>query len=238
MSITLRSEIDFVVVANGRPLEYHVLTLVQQWLLVRSILTRMWMDSGLEDDSLLTLQGRHHSSCIWDGDGGEDVALLYGLSVDGRVVTGVTTGHGWDVKCVRLLGHVPPNNAFRGSRLKLSWLKTTFDSLPLDATDEAVRFHVRAYMFLPLLDDLEGIRGYSCGSACLDWLYHALAAIELSHPEYARIPWEYHDTGRRTEDEDEEMELLLRIMLDPHSMRHYRWIYTVMHKKMYTIVPF
>ncbi|XP_057971910.1 uncharacterized protein LOC131160335 isoform X2 [Malania oleifera] len=123
----------------------------------------------------------------------QDVSVQLGLPVDGKAITGPTTAD-WRGICEQLLGVSPPDDAFNGSRLQLSYLTNQFQHLVDDADEEVVKRHARAYillliggclfadksqnnvhlMFLPLLSDLDDAGNYSWGSATLAWLYREL----------------------------------------------------------------
>jgi hypothetical protein len=123
----------------------------------------------------------------------EDVALQLGLPINGRPITGASSVD-WDEKCQELLGQIPPENQMVGQSVKLKWLKDTFADIPSNATTERVKMHCRAYMlrliggliipdksgnrvhlmYLPLLKNLERVKRYSWGSACLANLYRQM----------------------------------------------------------------
>ncbi|KAH1234540.1 Serine/threonine-protein phosphatase 7 long form [Glycine max] len=124
----------------------------------------------------------------------EDVALHLGIRVDGRVVTGPSFLH-WDELCHELLGEVPPENARKGTALKLTWLLNMLRApLPEEPTTHQLQCRCRAYimymiggalipdksgnrvhlMYLNLLRDLNKTKKYSWGSACLANLYREL----------------------------------------------------------------
>lgn len=123
----------------------------------------------------------------------QDIAIQFGLPVDGKAVTG-SLQHDWPLLCEDLLGVRPPQPQLRGSRLSLPWLGSHFTKLPLEADEVMIKRHTRAYimqliggflfadksstfvhlMFLPLLNDFEEAGQYSWGSACLAWLYREL----------------------------------------------------------------
>ena len=121
----------------------------------------------------------------------EDVALHLGIRVDGRVVAGPSFLH-WDELCHELLGEVPPENARKGSALKLTWLLNMLRApLPEEPTMHQLQCRCRDYimymiggalipdksgnrvhlMYLNLLRDLNKTKKYSWGSACLANLY-------------------------------------------------------------------
>ncbi|KAL9665412.1 hypothetical protein QQ045_020832 [Rhodiola kirilowii] len=102
----------------------------------------------------------------------QDVALLTGLPIDGRPVT----GHAhltWPPISMRLLGDMPtchkdsPGLAKKGVYLSVAGL-TLFSEL----SGSSVPLH-----FLPLLDDLDSVRHYSWGSAALAYLYSMLCKV-------------------------------------------------------------
>ncbi|XP_028084319.1 serine/threonine-protein phosphatase 7 long form homolog [Camellia sinensis] len=127
----------------------------------------------------------------------QDMAILFGLPVDGHTVTGKDLGNKLDdliALCVELLGAAPTQEDFIGSSLKLKWISEHFRHLPHDASDETVHHYARTYimwliggvlvpdksqnivkmMFLPLLRDFDRIQEYSWGGATLACLYRML----------------------------------------------------------------
>ena len=122
----------------------------------------------------------------------QDVAVLFGLPVDGLPVTG-TADHHWPLVVERLLGSCD-SRKLKGSALKISWLRDNFRELPEDADEEQVKCYARAYilmmmggalfpdysggevqvLYLPLLADLDAARNYSWESATLAYLYRNL----------------------------------------------------------------
>lgn len=124
----------------------------------------------------------------------QDVAILLGLRIDGRPVTGPPTPD-WRAICGELLGVVPDDGSLDGPGLRLSWLRDNFgDGPPPNATEHVLRSYVRAYILallgtvlfpdksgthirlfvLPLLRDLEEVGTFSWGSAVLACLYREL----------------------------------------------------------------
>ncbi|KAL5179202.1 Serine/threonine-protein phosphatase 7 long form [Glycine soja] len=124
----------------------------------------------------------------------EDVTLHLGIRVDGCVVVGPSFLH-WDELCDELLGEVPPENARKGATLKLTWLLSILRApLPEEPTIHQLQCMCRAYimyviggalipdksrnrvhlMYLNLLCDLNNIKKYCWGSACLANLYREL----------------------------------------------------------------
>lgn len=124
----------------------------------------------------------------------EDVALQLGITVDGRPVTGATY-YDWDDVCQQYLGVVPPKGeAIISSAIKIKWLQDNMPPLPVEPTQQRLEAHCRAYilrliggvlmpdktgnrvhlMYLTLLGDLERVRHYSWGSACLALLYREM----------------------------------------------------------------
>ncbi|XP_038999034.1 serine/threonine-protein phosphatase 7 long form homolog [Hibiscus syriacus] len=132
----------------------------------------------------------------------EDVALQLGLPIDGMAVTGCSLLD-WKDECQNLLGVVPPEEHLNGSRVKLTWLQSTFQHLPENASEKDIKYAARAYilrliggvlmpdksgnlvhlMYLPLLRDFKLAGTYSWGSACLGFLYRELcrATIPKTH---------------------------------------------------------
>ena len=129
----------------------------------------------------------------------QDVAVQFGLPIDGEPVTGRVRLN-WVALCERLLGVIPPPEHIHGSRLSLTWLSSTFRSLPRHADDVTIARYARAYilelisgflfadksntlvhlMFLQLLEDFEAAGGLSWGSACLAWLYRQMCRASFS----------------------------------------------------------
>ena len=126
---------------------------------------------------------------------------LLGLPVEGHAVIMDTTGinlHQW---CHDLLGRDPEDKDWKGSRLKMSWIKNQFMPIPDNVDGYEVREqYTRAYIllmiggclfpdnssshlyatFLPLLQDFRTIDNYSWGSATLAWLYRQLCRASRS----------------------------------------------------------
>ncbi|KAL7212054.1 hypothetical protein ACSBR2_014838 [Camellia fascicularis] len=156
---TISDDVDSVILAcrrreatierMGPPnLDLHLFTaLVERW---RSETHTFHLTSG---EATITLQ---------------DVNILFGLRVDGKVITG-NTSYDWLVVCNRL----------------------TYGNLPIDVDDVIVQRYARAFilqllgcsifagkfgstmqlMFLRLLEDFDVVGEYSWGSAALAWLY-------------------------------------------------------------------
>ncbi|CAL5343139.1 unnamed protein product [Camellia sinensis] len=79
----------------------------------------------------------------------QDVAILFGLPVDGDAVTGKDPGNKLDdliALCVELLGVAPTQQDSIGSSLKLKWISEHFRHLSHEAPDEAVYHYARAYI--------------------------------------------------------------------------------------------
>ena len=124
----------------------------------------------------------------------EDISYLYGLPIDGKVIT----GNVWSNKskledtCSKLLGVKLKHAAYlRGSQLSLNWIQEKFRKLPdsITAYDE-VRY-TRAYLFCLVASQIctnnSGARGhayilelfehfkrYAWGPACLACLYRSM----------------------------------------------------------------
>ncbi|KAG8486966.1 hypothetical protein CXB51_020428 [Gossypium anomalum] len=131
----------------------------------------------------------------------EDVALQLGLPIDGSPVTGISAIAEPATLCYSLLGPSPGDDESNFSGLKFTWLKTNFEHLPDNATEEELMCAARAYimhiirgvlmpdaknnrvhlMYLPLLTDLHNVHSYSWGSAVLVMLYRKLCRTTKSH---------------------------------------------------------
>lgn len=108
----------------------------------------------------------------------QDTAMITGLPLRGRPVTGSTASAGWRRMVQELLGRAPPPPSppakeSKTSGVSLKWLEENFQTLADDAGEEDVRRYCRAYvlhlfgailfpdsagdvaswMFLPLLRD-------------------------------------------------------------------------------------
>ena len=130
----------------------------------------------------------------------QDVAFQLGLRIDGEPVSGCTTN--WETHwnrdvlsfCRELLGVVPPDSELQGSSVTLTWLGSEFRSLDVDASEETIARHTRAFIlrliggflmadasaarvslkWLPLLRDFGELGTLSWGSAVLANLYRQL----------------------------------------------------------------
>ncbi|XP_057503803.1 uncharacterized protein LOC130787446 [Actinidia eriantha] len=127
----------------------------------------------------------------------QDVAILLGLPIDGAPITHsqafVTVQECQDI-CMQAFGVIPPAEEIDSGRLRMSWLRHTFDILPEHADDVSVQRHARAYIlrliggllltgysqtlvrvaYLPFLLDLDATGACSWGSAVLAMLYRSL----------------------------------------------------------------
>ncbi|KAG8483520.1 hypothetical protein CXB51_022373 [Gossypium anomalum] len=124
----------------------------------------------------------------------EDVALHFGLPIDGDAVTGVSAIVKPAALCYSLLGASLGDAESTFSELKFTWLKAIFQYLSVSATEEELVCAAQAYIlhiiggvlmsnsnnnkvhlqYLPLLADLRNVRSYSWGSAVLAMLYREL----------------------------------------------------------------
>ncbi|KAG8481922.1 hypothetical protein CXB51_026662 [Gossypium anomalum] len=64
----------------------------------------------------------------------EDVALHFGLPIDGSAVIGVSSIAEPTALCYSLLGTSPGDDEFNFSDLKFTWLKANFEHLSVNAT--------------------------------------------------------------------------------------------------------
>lgn len=131
----------------------------------------------------------------------QDVAMILGLPINGRVVSGTITPDGWRDRVEMLVGvrpDEPPegNQDKRPTGVSSGWMTTHFGHPPpLDATDAVVERFARAWlwhmlagflfpdgsgntvswMWLDILgQDWEAIGTYSWGSGVLAWLYRQM----------------------------------------------------------------
>ncbi|KAF1884133.1 hypothetical protein Lal_00046421 [Lupinus albus] len=114
------------------------------------------------------------------------------------IVTG-PTNMDLNVVCYNLLGVVPNERQIVGQHIQMSWLDSTFQQLPDDATEIVIDQHSRAFilrmiggflmsdtsgsrvhlMYLLLLEDLSETYQYSWGFAVLACLYRGLCRAVL-----------------------------------------------------------
>ncbi|CAO2037609.1 unnamed protein product [Urochloa humidicola] len=131
----------------------------------------------------------------------QDVAMLFGLRIDGQAVTGTINPTGWRDVVEALFGvrpEDPPQNAKdrKTSGVRASWLAQHFRHRPpINAPEGVVARYARAWlwqliggflfpdsqgntlswMWLPIIgQDWDNIGTYSWGSAVLAWLYRQL----------------------------------------------------------------
>ncbi|XP_020972880.1 protein MAIN-LIKE 1-like [Arachis ipaensis] len=131
----------------------------------------------------------------------EDVAMQLGLPVDGQPVSGTlrlwSKFHQRDIWewCHELLGEVPAGHVGTTKyNIKLKWLRTRLQQMPLNLDDNGLMQYARCYIlyllggvllpdkanntvhvrYLPLLAEYDAIGTYSWGSAVLCWLYRAM----------------------------------------------------------------
>ncbi|KAG8477116.1 hypothetical protein CXB51_031103 [Gossypium anomalum] len=124
----------------------------------------------------------------------EDVALHFGLPIDGDAVTGVSAIAKSAALCYSLLGASLGDADSTCSELKFTSLKANFQHLSANATEEELVRVARAYImhiiggvlmpnsnnnkvhlqYLPLLADLRNVRSYNRGSTVLAILYREL----------------------------------------------------------------
>ncbi|QHN98144.1 uncharacterized protein DS421_18g633510 [Arachis hypogaea] len=142
----------------------------------------------------------------------ENVAMQLGLPVDGHPVSGTLRSwskfHQRDIWewCHELLGEVPAGHVGTTKfNIKLKWLRTRLQQMPLDLEDNGLMQYARCYIlyllggvllpdkanntvhvrYLPLLADYDAICTYSWGSTILCWLYRAICHTLL-------MPWIYY----------------------------------------------
>ncbi|XP_052883487.1 protein MAIN-LIKE 2-like [Gossypium arboreum] len=80
----------------------------------------------------------------------EDVALHFGLPIDGNVITGVSAIAESAALCYSLLGASPGDDESNFSELKFTWLKANFEHLSVNATEEDWGFAILAILYREL----------------------------------------------------------------------------------------
>ncbi|KAK5845166.1 hypothetical protein PVK06_001321 [Gossypium arboreum] len=130
----------------------------------------------------------------------EDVALHFGLPIDGSAVTGISVIVESAALCYNLLGASLGDDKSNFSNLKFTWLKANFEHLSINATEEELMCAAQAYImhiiggvlipnannnrvhlqYSPLLTDLPNVRSYSWGSTILAMLYRELCRTTKS----------------------------------------------------------
>ena len=128
----------------------------------------------------------------------QDVEVIFGLPIDGKVLVGLTVVGDWRQFCMELLGFGVPMNDIKtlvGQRILISCLvERIAEPLPHDAMEIQIHQYARCYMLallgdkifmdksgdrvhlmhLEFLRNLHDLPQYSCGSGCLAWLYREL----------------------------------------------------------------
>ncbi|RYR35255.1 hypothetical protein Ahy_A10g050402 [Arachis hypogaea] len=147
--------------------------------------------------------------------------MQVGLPIDGEPVSGTLRSwskfHQRDIWqwCEKLLGEVPDGHVGTTKyNIKLKWLRSRLQQMPLDSPEEALVRYARCYImyllggvllpdkanntvhvrYLPLLANYEAISTYSWGSAVLCWLYRGMClatdynveGMSGSHPPVGR----------------------------------------------------
>ncbi|QHN78255.1 uncharacterized protein DS421_19g659790 [Arachis hypogaea] len=107
----------------------------------------------------------------------EDVAVILGLLTDGLPVIGMTMSSfkALEAECLHQFGVSPRKSDYRGSCIKLTWLRDLKERLQLTNENNMQRYvkcHIMLLFDMILFGD--NIRQYSWGSACLANLYRAL----------------------------------------------------------------
>ena len=128
----------------------------------------------------------------------QDVEVIFGLPIDGKVLFGPTVVGDWRQLCMELLGFGVPMNDIKTlarQRILISRLvERIVEPLPHDAIEIQIHQYVRCYMLallgdkifidklrdrvhlmhLEFLRNLRDLSQYSWGSGCLTWLYREL----------------------------------------------------------------
>ena len=175
MSLEMERGAGFLRVARLRfsLYDWHIIsTLVERWRL------KTHTFHLLDGECTITLQ---------------DVAVLTGLSIDGRPIIASVRSDYLEL-CESLLGTSPEPPNIHYSLVRSSWFKEHFVELPPQANQMTLHRHTRAYIlqlcssivfptaatgkvslqFLQFLENMDLVGHYSWGAACLAWLYSHL----------------------------------------------------------------
>ncbi|CAI0446100.1 unnamed protein product, partial [Linum tenue] len=127
----------------------------------------------------------------------ENVATLTGLAIDGDAVIVDIPDEDWSAMCLRLLGQAPTD--LGGGVIRITWLRETFDELPLSASPETTEQYARAYalslmggvlfsdrsggsvhlQYLLLVEDWRRAGRFAWGAAVLSYLYREMGRSAL-----------------------------------------------------------
>jgi hypothetical protein len=81
----------------------------------------------------------------------EDVAMILGLSIRGRPITGRVDSTGWRERVIIFIGREPPARVpgVKGqeARIYMSWLHEEFHECPPDADEATVTMYARAWVW-------------------------------------------------------------------------------------------
>ena len=131
----------------------------------------------------------------------QDIAVLTGLPIDGRPITGRVRSDYLEL-CESLLGTSPEPPNIHYSLVRSSWFKDHFSELPQQPNRTTLHRHTRAYIlqlcstvlfptaatgkvslqFLQFLENIDSIGNYSWGSAFLAFLYSQLCRASRLPP--------------------------------------------------------
>ncbi|KAE8788046.1 Serine/threonine-protein phosphatase 7 long form-like protein [Hordeum vulgare] len=83
----------------------------------------------------------------------EDIAMITGLPIEGRALTGKVRSDGWRQRVAALVG-VEPELWTHGTRkdprpsgVLFSWIQKYFCKCPMDASPDVVEWYARAYLW-------------------------------------------------------------------------------------------
>ena len=90
----------------------------------------------------------------------QDIAIITGLPIDGNAVCR-TTNLDWGTVCENLLKVTPPATTLAYGSLKITWVRSTFSSLPEGVNAITTEQYARAYMFQVLAAKVDCIATFS-----------------------------------------------------------------------------
>jgi hypothetical protein len=128
----------------------------------------------------------------------KDVAMILGLPIRGRPITGHVDSASWRERVATIIGQEPPTRVLgvkgREAGVRMTWVHEEFHECPLDVDKATMTMYARAWvwhmfatmllpdgtgdaascMYIPALSHWHKVGSYSWGSAVLAYLYRQL----------------------------------------------------------------